>query len=121
MSNTRVDVPGGTPYGQGKDLADAQAAVPAVSPELVGLNDPQPAQNFGAASDSPQESLFEGSRIGPGAGPEGLSTPVPLPDPDEQALAAVVPILEAIVDQRHNSSARTRQMVRRYRSQLPVK
>ncbi len=119
MSDTRVDTPGGTPQGQAQDLAEAQAAVPSgPSPDLIGLNDPQPGTDFHGPSDSPEESLFEGSRIGPGGGPEALTMPGAEQDPDEEALRSIVPILEGIVDQRHNSSATARQMVRRYRSQL---
>jgi hypothetical protein len=121
MSNMRVDTPGGSRYGQAQDLAEAQATVSSTPKGAIGVNDPQPEPSINRPTEDLNESLFAGSRIGPGPGPEALASPVPMPDPDEEAMASIVPILEGIVDQRRNSSARMRQLVRKYRSELPVK
>lgn len=119
MSDVRVDTPGGTPYGQGKALKDAQSLVPSVPQEMIGINDPQPNKSINSPSEDSAESLFAGAPFGPGPGVEALSSPTVEPPPDTEALKQFVPILEGIVEGRHASSARMRQMVRKYRSQLP--
>ena len=117
----RVDLPSGMPQGQRKELEDAQAAVPSVPQENIGLGDPPPGPSIGRASDFPNESLFEGVAGGPGGGPESLVSPISLPDPDEDMMIDILPILEGIVNSRRLTSSRSRQMVRRIRSQVPAK
>ena len=116
---TRHDLPNNMPFGQKKELEDAQAIVPAVPRDQIGLADPKPGPSLNRPSEFPNESLFEGSRTGPGAGPEALLEPDPVADIDEELLIGLVPILEGIALGRHNGSSRMRQMIRKYRSQLP--
>jgi len=117
----RQDIPTGLPFGQNQELEEAQSLVGAVPDEDVGLYDAPPGPSINRPSDSPNESLFEGSRIGPGAGPEALSYPETEPSQEALVAESIVPILEAIVSERRDASVTSRQMVRKYRSELPVR
>lgn len=96
------------------------AALPP-DPNTTGLNDPPPGIGLSAPSQFPTEPVTTGADVGPGAGPEALMNVNPPPDPDEAVMAALVPMLEAVVDNKRMTSQRAKQLVRRYRSQLPVR
>jgi hypothetical protein len=114
----RIDLPTGMPHGQAKELADSQAQVGAI-PQDLGLNDPQPGPSIQRPTEAPDESLFAGADFGPGPGPEALVRPDPVTDPDEEILSQMVPMLEAITDNRRHSTSAMRQTVRRMRSKMP--
>lgn|GEM_PF-3650857 len=119
MASERLDLPGGMAYGKAKELEDAQAQVSAIPADQIGLTDPSPGQPLGRESEFPNESLFAGSSVGPGVGPEALQYPGRTEDPNAAMMAEIVPIMEAMADNRKHSSARTRQMVRKMRAELP--
>ena len=116
----RLDLPKGLDYGKKKELEDQQAQVSAIPSDQIGLTDAAPGRPIGRESEFPNESLFAGSKAGPGVGPEALQFPNAEEDQDAEMLAEVVPILEAMVDNRKHTSARMRQMVRKMRADMPV-
>ncbi len=118
-THARHDLPNDLPYGKKGELEASQDAVSAVPMDQMGLTDPQPGPSINRTSEFPNESLFEGSQIGPGAGPEAMVFPDQEQTLDDEILMEIVPVLEAIVDGRRRTSSRVRQMVRKYRSQLP--
>lgn len=117
----RVDLPTGQNYGEGKALDDAQAAVSPI-PRDAGLADrpPPPGGFLNGPSRRPTEPVTAGSPIGPGPGEEALQQPTPMPDPDQARLVALVPLLELLASTSGRPvSMKSRQLVRRLRSQVP--
>lgn len=111
-----VPLPTGLPYGERQRLEEAQQSV-SPAPQDVGLADLPPGPSINRPSEAPNESLFEGSSVGPGAGPESLVYPEQPPSFDDVILAEFIPTLEGVIAGRRNTTMAARQYLRKMRSQ----
>lgn len=104
----------GQTYGQAGAQQAAQEAVPmATQPSAAGQAGPRP-PGLTDPSGRPGEPLTAGAPVGPGPGPEALTTP----NLDVQQLRRYLPALEAAANQQ-SSSAAFRNWVRRLRGAIP--
>lgn len=127
LTAQKITVAGGQEYGKRKEQEDAQRALPmagapapppapAAPPAAMGPP-PGAAGDFTRPTERPGEPLTTGIPMGPGPGPEALAMSKFAANPDLEALAPYLPVLELMASQ-PNASPASRNLVRRLRGAL---
>ena len=118
--------PTGLPQGENKALMDAQAQVPLpdsagrlqMAMDMAGGAPLGGGDMLAQPTAMPDQPVTEGLPMGAGLGPEAIETPMPPVQVDDERMARVLPMLEALAD-RPDTSDQLRNYVRRVRGSLP--
>lgn len=126
LTAQKIQVAGGQEYGKRQEQEEAQRALPMAGapappapPAPSAGSGPLPG-SFGPLtrpSERPGEPLTTGIPMGAGPGPEALSMSRFQANPDLEALAPYLPVLELMASQ-PNASPASRNLVRRLRGAL---
>ena len=124
--------PTGLPQGEHQALVQSQQQQPMadaqgrLSAAIAAANPQDPNSAPMGAGDAllqptarPDEPVTAGLPMGAGPGPEAMQAPAIPTTPDDYELARYLPMLELLAD-RPNSTAQTRNFVRRMRGSLPA-
>jgi len=131
LRTVKPATPTGQPYGANKAISDSAAALPPGAapagappmPQGAPSAGPMPGDSgdFMRPTERPNEPITAGLSVGPGAGPEALTT-IPTQDDDDVdlvALAQYLPTLELMANSSTATSA-GRNLVRRIRGAMPA-